>query len=449
MSVTQSTDDQVHNHAAASAAEPAEGLNPEQRAEARRYSHISLACTLADMAIDLVYLAIMAFVCARPIDAWLATFAHLRGEKSMPRLLALFGIVMLLHIFISLPLSFYSNYVVEHQFALSNQSLRRWLRNWSLSNVLTILLGAALNAGLFWIIWHTGTYWWLIAAAAFFVVSIVLGQLAPVLIVPLFYKVEPIDNAELVTRMKSLAAGTGLTIEGVYRLGLSADTQKANAMLTGLGHTRRVLMGDTLLSKFSPEEIEVIFAHEIGHHVHRHIQKMIAMGVVISLAGFWLLDRVIVWWADIPSAAGAPTSALPLVMFTLTAFMLILSPLQNAISRHYERQCDRYALKRTLNPVAYRSAFLKLARLNKADMEPNPVEVFLLHSHPPISERLAMAIRPQLAWIVLHFIQIVLDRSLESFKDAPCAFNTRQHVLPPKSESISVMDHMAKLTVRS
>jgi STE24 endopeptidase len=333
----------------------------------------------------------MAFVFARPIDAWLRGFAPLAGEYSFARLLALFGLVIGLHIVVSLPLSFYSGYVVEHKFGLSNQSLRRWLRNWSLGNVLAILLGAVLNLGLFWIIWNTGQYWWLIAAAAFFVVSIVLGQIAPVLIVPLFHKVERIDNDELTGRMTRLAAGTGLTIEGVYRLGLSADTTKANAMLAGIGRTRRVLMGDTLLERFSPDEIEVIFAHEIGHHVHRHIPKMIATGVVISLAGFWLIDRVIVWWADIPSAALAPTYSLPLVMFTLTTFMMLLAPLQNAISRHYERQCDRYALRRTNNAGAYRSAFTKLARLNKADMEPNPIEVILLHSHPPIAKRLAAA----------------------------------------------------------
>ncbi len=368
-----------------------EAQSPEQRAEARRYSHISLACTLVDMAIDLVYLGLMAFVFARPIDAWLASFPSLAGEQSILRLIALFCIVMLLHILVSLPLSFYSHYVVEHQFGLSNQSLRRWLRNWSLSNVLTIALGIVLNVGLFWIIWHTGAYWWLIAAAAFFVVSIVLGQLAPVLIMPLFYKIEPIEDAELDTRMKELAKGTGLTIEGVYRLGLSADTQKANAMLAGLGRTRRVLMGDTLLEKFSPDEIDVIFAHELGHHVHRHIPKMIATGVVVSLAGFYLIDRVLVWWADIPTAASAPTAALPLVMFTLTVFSLALSPIQNAISRFYERQSDRYALTRTHDPTAYRSAFWKLARLNKADTEPHWLEVIMLHSHPPIAERLAMA----------------------------------------------------------
>jgi STE24 endopeptidase len=367
-----------------------EEQTPQQRAEARRYNHISLACTLVDMAIDLAYLGLMAFLFARPLDTWLSGFQPLSADHSILRLIALFMVVMLLHIAVSLPLSFYSNFVVEHRFGLSNQTFQRWLRNYTLSNVLTIALGIALNVGLFWIIWHTGHYWWLIAAAAFFVVSIVLGQLAPVVIMPLFYKVEPIENAELDARMKRLAEGTGITIEGVYRLGLSADTQKANAMLAGLGSTRRVLMGDTLLEKFTPEEIDVIFAHELGHHVHKHIPKMIATGVLVSLAGFYIIDRVITGWAGVPTAADAPVSALPLVMFTLTAFSLIVAPLQNMISRHYERQCDRYALVRTKNPASYRTAFLKLARLNKADTEPNPIEVFLLHSHPPIAERLAM-----------------------------------------------------------
>jgi STE24 endopeptidase len=368
-------------------------MTPEQLAEARRYGRISLALTLADMALDLVYLGVMALVFARPLDAWLASYQTPAWPHSYIRLLCVYLAVMGLHMLVSLPLSFYSGYVVEHRFGLSNQTVRRWARNWSLSNSLALWLGAALFAGLYFIMWNTGPYWWPIAAAAFFIVSVLLGQLAPVLIVPLFYKVEPIDDAELVERLKRLADGTGLTIEGVYRLGLSADTSKANAALAGLGRTRRVLMGDTLLDKFTPEEIEVIFAHEIGHHVHRHIPKMIAAGLVFSLAGFWLLDRVLVSWADIPSAADAPTSSLPLVMFTLAVFMTLLSPLQNAISRYYERQCDRYALERTGNTAAYRSAFTKLARLNKADPEPNPVEVFLLHSHPPIKERLALADR--------------------------------------------------------
>ena len=315
----------------AMADQPALGQSPAERAEAHRYGTISLTCTLADLAIDVIFLALMAFVLAGPIDAWLTRFHALSGTPSMLRLLALFAVVTTIHIVISLPLSFYSGYVVEHQFALSNQSLGRWITNWLKRTTLGVLFGGAMFAGLFWMIWHTGQYWWLIAAGVFFVVSVVLGQLAPVLLVPLFYKVERLNNEELAARMKRLAEGTGLTIEGVYRLGLSADTKKANAALAGLGRTRRVLMGDTLLEEFTPDEIDVIFAHEIGHHVYRHITKMIATGVVTSLLGFWLCDRVLIWWAGIPTATEAPTSTLPLVMFTLTAFTLVL---ESAAKRH-------------------------------------------------------------------------------------------------------------------
>jgi STE24 endopeptidase len=156
-----------------------------------------------------------------------------------------------------------------------------------------------------------------------------------------------------------------------------------------------VLMGDTLLANFTPDEIEVIFAHEIGHHVFRHIRKMIASGAIYTAAGFVLVDRLVMAWvhsAD-PAAdyANFPVNTLPLIMLVLTLFSLLLEPLQNAISRHFERQCDRYALERTGQPVAYISAFQKLARLNKDDPSPHWLEVFWFHSHPPIRERLAVA----------------------------------------------------------
>jgi STE24 endopeptidase len=167
-------------------------------------------------------------------------------------------------------------------------------------------------------------------------------------------------------------------------------------MLTGLGRTRRVLMGDTLLDQFSGDEIEVIFAHEIGHHVFRHIHKMIVVGVLYSVLGFWICDRVLAWWVQMQYGAPVdphymPASTLPLLMLALTVFALVLEPLQNVISRRYERQCDRYALTRTGLRQAYISAFRKLARLNKDDPDPHPLEVFLFHSHPPISERLKTA----------------------------------------------------------
>jgi STE24 endopeptidase len=245
------------------------------------------------------------------------------------------------------------------------------------------------------VIWLVGPWWWIVAAGAFFVVSVLLGQLAPVLILPLFYKIRRLDDPQLNERMQRLAEGTGLSIEGVYKIELSVETGKANAMLAGLGRTRRVLMGDTLLESFTPEEIEVIFAHEVGHHVHGHIRKMILAGIVWSAAGFWLCDLLLLAWArHVDGAADLhqlPVYTAPLAMLVLTVFSLLLEPLQNIVSRHFERQCDRYALQRTGLRSAYVSAFRKLARLNKDDPAPNPLAVFLFHSHPPISERLALA----------------------------------------------------------
>jgi len=167
-------------------------------------------------------------------------------------------------------------------------------------------------------------------------------------------------------------------------------------MLTGLGRTRRVLLGDTLLDHFTPEEIEVVFAHEVGHHVFRHLPKLLLAGVVYSAAGFWICDLLLRAWLG-SSLLGTldysqmPVAALPMVMLILAVFVTVLEPVQNAVSRRYERQADRYALERTGLADAYRSAFSKLARQNKDDPDPARLEVLLFHSHPPIAERLAMA----------------------------------------------------------
>ncbi len=392
-------------------AESASGadMTPEQLEEARLYGRIDLICDLADKAIDLAYLAVATVFIARPLDDWLLGFIPRAGL----RLAAIFAIVTGLHVAVSFPLSLYSGFVLEHRFGLSRQTFGRWLWRYAKRNLLVLAFGLAMFEGLYGIIWWTGPNWWWIAAVAFFAVSVVLGQLVPVLILPLFYKIERIDAgapqdttvepeqaakaAEIARRMKRLADGTGLSIEGVYRMDLSSETAKANAMLAGLGHTRRVIMGDTLLDGFTPDEIEVVFAHEVGHHVHRHIYKLIAIGVVLSAVGFWTCDFVLRAWAGI-GAGGVvynqlPVASLPLLMLWLTGFSLLLEPLQNAISRHFERQCDRYALDRTGLRAAYLSAFRKLAQLNKDDPSPNPVAAFLFHSHPPIAERLAMAER--------------------------------------------------------
>ena len=367
-------------------------MSDGELAEAKRYGRLELGCALADKALDVCYLAVAAFLLARPIDQWLQQTGPLLKGNSTLRLAALFLVVMAIHVAVSFPLSFYTGHLLEHQFNMSTQTFGRWLWRYLKRNLLAVAFSMALVLGLYWLIWLTGGWWWLTAAAAFFVVSIVLGQLAPVLILPLFYRIEKLDVPELSDRLARLAAGTGLSIEGVYRMDLSEETVKANAMLAGLGRTRRVLLGDTLLSGFSPDEIEVIFAHEIGHHVRHHIRKMIVAGLLYSTAGFWVCDRLLAAWA-VPGSdyAHLPVDTMPFVLLILTVFAMLMEPLQNAVSRRYEKQADRYALERTGLKDAYLSAFRKLAKLNKDDPNPHWLDVLLFHSHPPVAERLAMA----------------------------------------------------------
>jgi STE24 endopeptidase len=369
-------------------------MTPDELAEAKRYGRRELACGLIDKAVDVAFLAVAAFLLAKPLDAWLDHVGLLKNSDTL-RLLALFVCITALHLAVSFPLSFYSGFLLEHQFQLSNLTFWGWLWRYAKLHAVGLALGMALFAGFFWLIWLTGPWWWLAAAGAFFLVSVILGQLAPVLFLPLFYKIKRLDAPELAERIAQLAEGTGLAIEGVYRIELSAETKKANAMLAGLGRTRRVLLGDTLLDGFTPDEIAVVFAHEIGHHVYRHVRKMILWGILYSVAGFWICDRLVHWFVNggtVPlDYAHLPVWTLPFFTFVLTVFFLLLGPLQNLVSRRYERQSDRYALDRSGNPAAFRTAFQKLARLNKDDPDPPRLEVILFHGHPPIGERLAMA----------------------------------------------------------
>jgi len=370
------------------------GMTPEQLAEAKQYGRLDLFCMLADRVVDVAFLSTAAFLLAKPLDSWLGGYQLLADCWSL-RLICLYMAVYAMHVCVSFPLSFYSSHILEHRFNLSKLTFGGWLWRYFKTNALSAAFGAAMILGLYWLIWTTAAYWWLVAAGAFFVVSVLLGQLAPVLIMPLFYKIEPLADEELSDRLKRLSDGTGLSIEGVYRIALSEETVKVNAMLAGLGRTRRVLLGDTLLDGFSPEEIEIIFAHEIGHHVYRHVRKLIAAGIVFSLGGFFVCDRLLHlvlggWNHDY---AQFPVYALPAIMLFLALFSQLMEPIKNAMSRHFERQSDAYALRRTGMKEAYISAFQKAATVNKDDPDPHWLDVLLFSDHPPIAERLAVARR--------------------------------------------------------
>ncbi len=357
--------------------------------EVKRYQRQKITVIFLSSVLSLAWLGLLGFVfgpeLGRQYTAWF-------GNEQWLRLLASAAMLGLTLELLTLPLDFYSGFILEHRYHLSNQTFGAWLWKRVKGYAVGGMLGLALVSGLYWMLWLTGAWWWLWATAGWLAVTLVLGRLLPVVILPIFYKVTPLDDASLLARLQKLTEGTSLTIEGVYQLHLSEETKKANAALAGLGNTRRVLLGDTLLAQFTPEEIAVVFAHEIGHHVHRHLPKSIAVSVFLSLVGFSLVDWILRWSAESLGYTGlTDPAALPLLLFTLAVFGLTWAPLLNAWSRCHERQCDRYALDRTHDRSAYRSAFIKLAKINKSDPDPHPLVALLFYDHPPIRERLAMA----------------------------------------------------------
>ena len=357
----------------------------------KRYQRQKLWAEAGSASAALVALILLATVVGPVVGE------HLRrefGGETWSKLLAVAAMIAVTLELATLPIDFWSSYLVEHQHGLSTQTLFGWIVRRIKGYVVGGVLGIALICGLYALLWQTGGWWWLWATAGWLAVTLVLGRLLPIVILPLYYRFNRLDDETLLTRLRALCEGTGLNVEGVYKLHMSDETRKANAALAGLGKTRRVLLGDTLLDTFTPDEIEVVFAHEVGHHVHRHLVKMIVYRVAAALAGFWLVDQILRAAAPSLGYQGlTDPAALPLVLLVITVFGLILSPLGNALSRYFEVQCDTYALQRTRRPDAFRSAFAKLARMNKSDPDPHPAVVWLFYDHPPIRERLALADR--------------------------------------------------------
>jgi STE24 endopeptidase len=371
------------------------GMTPEQLAEANHYGQSQSSCSRIDRCIGLAFLLI-ALAAAWPLDSELQSWRCLAESRSL-RLGALFLIITATRLVLSFPFSFYSGYILEHRFGFSTLSPVRWFWRYLLANVLAVTLGLLLVVALYLTIWTVGAWWWLPAAGVFFVVSVAIGQLTPVLILPLFYKIESLDTPDLAARIHSLVEGTGLSIDGVYRIALSDETVKVNAMLAGLGRTRRVLLGDTLLGCFTPDEVAVILAHEVGHHVFRHIPKNLLLGLLYSAASFWFADYLLADCMGQIEYDVLPVATLPLLLLARRIMDSLLRPLDNAIRRHQERQCDLYALERTRRPDAFISAFSKLAQRNKTTPRLARLNVIFSHGHPPIGERLAMAQQWQIA----------------------------------------------------
>jgi STE24 endopeptidase len=380
-------------------AEPSEAsvsLDPERQASARRYARVRRRLMLLELAGVAGYLLLWAFAgWARSLVPSLAALA--RGP--LPWWLDLLLVAAAIAVpwgVLAAPLGYYSGFVLPHRYRLSTQSVRGWLIDQAKGTAVSAGLGAPLLIGLYATIRISPTTWWLWAAAIYTLVGAVLAALAPVLILPVFFKVQPIgpERADLRRRLLSLAQAAHTKVEGVFEIDMSRRTVAANAALTGIGRTRRILLGDTLLASFDDDEIETVLAHELGHHVHRDIPLSLLTETVLNFVAFYLVYLGLGGLAQASGLAGqADPAGLPIIALLLGAFGLVTMPLTNAFSRWRERLADEFALASTGKPAAFARAMTRLANQNLAEADPERWVVMLLYSHPPLSERIALAER--------------------------------------------------------
>jgi STE24 endopeptidase len=295
-----------------------------------------------------------------------------------------------------LPLGFYAGFIREHAFGLSTQTAGGWLLDRGKTALLSLLVSVPVGSLLVWLWRRYPGRWVLPAWILALLVTLLLVALAPVVIDPLFNTIRPAEDLALRQRILALANRAELPVEGVYITDASRRTRKGNAYFTGLGATKRIVLYDTLLAASDPAAVDLVVAHEMGHWKHAHIWQ----GIGLSLLGTAVLlccgARVLAW-ASRGGVLGltGPADVVGLPLFLLVVFVLNLAslPVQNAISRHFERQADQTSLELTRDPAAFIRSEVDLARSNLADLAPPALLVWALYTHPPVAERIRMAER--------------------------------------------------------
>jgi STE24 endopeptidase len=363
---------------------------PADSAESRRYNRIKRWLGISDFAIGIGLLVVLL------ATGWTGTLRDLayRGAWQNYTLAVFLYVTMLMVIskLIGLPLDYYG-FRLEHRFHLSNQRMRSWLWDEVKGWLIGLLLATIVVELIYYLLRQHQQQWWLIAWAVFLGLFVLLAQLAPVLLLPIFYKFEPLDNEELKRRLVVLSERAGTRVRGVYRWHLSEKSKKANAALTGLGATRRIILADTLLENYSNDEIEAVLAHELGHHVHRHIFKSILMQAGITFFGFWLANYVLRYAVERRGMFETLSdfANLPLLILLSTVLSFLLMPALNAYSRYNERQADEYCFQSVASVDPFISSMNKLADQNLAERTPSRLVEWFFHSHPAIAKRVAAA----------------------------------------------------------
>ena len=368
-------------------------LDPERQKQAKQYARIRRRLWLVDTIFSGLYaLAWLFFGWAISLRAWLNQFTHSEWIL-VPLFVAVFGGI---YTILNLPLGYYSGFVLPHRFGQSNQSFKDWVIDQLKGLAIGAPIGLILLELLYLALRVTGALWWLWAAIGLLIFNVLLTNLAPILIMPLFNKYVPLgdEHKDLADKLLALAERAHTKVRGVFKYDMSKRTKSANAALTGIGNSRRIVIGDTLINEFSTDEIETVLAHELGHQVHRDIPLFITFGTLSTTLSLFLASLALNWVIhNFGFTSPADVAAFPALNLIFGAYGLLTMPLGNAVSRWREGMADDYALQATGKREAFASAFTRLANQNLGEVDPEKWVVFLFYSHPPLGDRIEKARR--------------------------------------------------------
>ena len=361
---------------------------PEEGARARVYHRRQLVLSLLGLALSVAYLlALIATHAAAHLTEYVARWTTAWWLELGIVLLVLAGAYRLL----TLPLHWLGGYRLPRRVGLLHQSLRGWL--WDAMKAALIVATLGLLAVLtVYALLRVTPWWWLWGAAIFLAGYTLLALVAPIWLVPLFYRLTPLPDGELLARLLTLARRVGVPVTGVFVVDQSRKSRTANAAVTGLGRTRRILLFDTMLDQFTADEIEAVLAHELAHQLHGDIRRGLLVQGALTLVTFWIADLALRWGVGWLGLAGpADIAGLPLFGLILVLLSLAALPVANGWSRRVEWQADRFALETIPDPRAFIGSMERLATLNLAERAPHHLEEFFLYSHPAIARRIAHA----------------------------------------------------------
>jgi STE24 endopeptidase len=363
-------------------------LNYKRQKLARKYARLMRRLSLIEMAIIGIILLVLVFGGPSVRLSYFLAFPQ-------PWASALYFIILAVGLgIILMPLAYYQDFILPRRFGLSHQKFGAWLADRAKASTLSFVLGLAVIVLVYWLLDRFPGTWWLWTAIFLFALSLLFTRLTPTLLLPMFFKLEPLTDKALKRRLVRLSKRASAQVSNVSTMNLSSKGTTANAMLTGWGKTRSIILTDTLLQKYSSDEIEVILAHELGHHLHKDIPKLIALQAAMILLGLYLSNAVLKA-SIIPLGfqGVSDVAALPLLFLSLGVFGLIITPVTNAYSRYVEASADEAAMELTANPRAFVTAMTRLTNQNLSVADPSRWVELLFYDHPPYTKRVSLAKR--------------------------------------------------------